>query len=257
MTRNGQPTDANLSAYVDGELPPEDQRALELRLSDSPQDAATVAAYRRIDDAIRSRFGPVLDEPVPEGLASTVAAGGTPAWRQHWRNAAAALVLLVAGGAVGYFARGALDIPQGAGASLVANAVSAHAVYVGEVRHPVEVGAGEEAHLVKWLTKRIGADIRAPALNTSGFTLLGGRLLPWAGEPAAQFMYEDEAGRRLTMYVRRAGPSDNTAFQFAGGQGSDLAAFYWIDQPLAYAIVGEISRDELLIIARAAYDQLN
>ena len=43
-------------------------------------------------------------------------------------------------------------------------AANAHAVYVPEVRHPVEVGADQEAHLVQWLSKRLAVPVRAPAL---------------------------------------------------------------------------------------------
>jgi anti-sigma factor RsiW len=259
MTRNGQPSDAELNAYVDGELTRDDRRDLERRLADHGDSAAKVAAYQQIDDAIRARYAPVADEPVPAALASAVAVRAkVSSWaspRLHWRRLAAALALMLIGGAGGYVLRGASDASQSVTTALFDSALSAHAVYAGEVRHPVEVGADEEAHLVKWLTKRLGADIRAPALSASGFTLLGGRLLPRPGGPAAQFMYQDGTGRRLTMYVRSAGKSDNTAFQFADSRG--LSAFYWIDQPLAYAIVGEISRAQLAVIARAAYDQLN
>jgi anti-sigma factor RsiW len=44
---------------------------------------------------------------------------------------------------------------------------------------------------------------------------MGGRLLPDLGLPAAQFMYEDAAGRRLTLYIRKETGLNNTSFQFA------------------------------------------
>ena len=59
----------------------------------------------------------------------------------------------------------------------MATALGAHTVFVPEVRHPVEVKA-DEAHLVRWLAKRVGADVRAPALGSMGWQLMGGRLLP-------------------------------------------------------------------------------
>ena len=83
----------------------------------------------------------------------------------------------------------------------VRDAVIAHAVFVPEVRHPVEVTAKDEAHLVQWLTRRLGAPVKAPVLQAEGFRLLGGRLLSGTEAPRAQFMYEDANGRRLTLYV--------------------------------------------------------
>ena len=83
---------------------------------------------------------------------------------------------------------------------------------------------------------------------------MGGRLLPDRGQPAAQFMYEDGTGRRLTLYMRKESGLDNTAFRFAEGNG--FGAFYWVDRPLAYAIAGRLSREELMTLATAVYGQL-
>ena len=84
---------------------------------------------------------------------------------------------------------------------------------------------------------------------------MGGRLLPdQEGLPAAQFMYEDSSGRRLTLYVRKETGLNNTSFRFYERDG--FGSFYWIDRPLAYALSGRVSRDELSGIANAVYAQL-
>ena len=70
----------------------------------------------------------------------------------------------------------------------------------------------------------------APDMARAGFALVGGRLLPDAGKPAAQFMYKDQKGRRVTLYVRSDDGAD-TAFKFAAEDG--ISAFYWIDGALA------------------------
>jgi anti-sigma factor RsiW len=137
--------------------------------------------------------------------------------------------------------------------NFVANAIGAHRVYVPEVRHPVEVKAGEE-HLVRWLNRRVGAPFAAPSLVEHGWKLMGGRLVPDGGQPAAQFMYEDGSGRRLTLYIRKEAGTANTAFRFAEREG--FGAFYWIDQPLAYALAGRLQREELMGLANLVYAQL-
>jgi anti-sigma factor RsiW len=96
--------------------------------------------------------------------------------------------------------------------------------------------------------------VRAPALGSLGWRLMGGRLLPDHGMPAAQFMYEDAGGRRLTLYVRKETGLDNTAFRFHEKDG--FGSFYWIDRPLAYALSGRVSREELTTLANAVYAQL-
>jgi anti-sigma factor RsiW len=68
-------------------------------------------------------------------------------------------------------------------------------------------------------------------------------------------MYQDAGGRRITLYIRRSADRGTTAFRFA--EEHKLSAFYWIDGPLAYAIVGEMPRDDLLKLARVVYDELD
>ncbi|MDX1606139.1 MAG: anti-sigma factor, partial [Candidatus Competibacterales bacterium] len=135
----------------------------------------------------------------------------------------------------------------------VDEALLAHTVYTPEVRHPVEVPASQQQHLVTWLSKRLDAEIRAPALEMLGFELLGGRLLSAAGGPAAQFMYQDGGGRRLTLFVRRTAGSD-TAFRYLQRDG--LNAFYWTDRDLGYALIGDLDKAALTQVAHAVYNQL-
>jgi anti-sigma factor RsiW len=67
-------------------------------------------------------------------------------------------------------------------------------------------------------------------------------------------MYEDKTGRRLTLYMRKEMGLDNTSFRFYERDG--IGSFYWIDRPLAYALSGRLSREELMSLATAVYAQL-
>ena len=75
-------------------------------------------------------------------------------------------------------------------------AAVAHAVYVPEKRHPVEVSVAQnqDGHLARWLTKRLDVPVKLFDLNPQGFDLVGGRLLPDERGPSAQLMYENAAG---------------------------------------------------------------
>lgn len=258
MTIRDSVSDMELNAYLDGELPAEERLAIEAWLASHPEDAARLEQLRRVGELIKDRYGAIAEEPVPAALTAAFLRGrDAGAGVRMWLQLAAAIVLLLAGGVAGYGLRGITaeeQVAQEAQVAFVDEALGAHTIYASEVRHPVEVAASEEDHLVKWLTKRIGADVRAPSLAAQHFRLMGGRLLAAVSDPAAQFMYEDDRGRRLTLYVRQAGPLENTAFQFADHDG--LSAFYWIDKPLAYAIIAELPREELLTVTRAVYEQL-
>jgi anti-sigma factor RsiW len=139
---------------------------------------------------------------------------------------------------------------------LARRAAVAHAVYSPEVRHPVEVGADDEQHLVTWLSKRLGAKVRAPKLDEVGMSLVGGRLLPGDSGPVALFMYQSQNGRRLTLYMRTEAASNReTAFRYV--RENNVGVFYWIDREMGYALSSaDLSKDELLRLANLVYKQL-
>lgn len=244
----------DLHAFVDGRLDPQARAEVEAWLAENQNDAARVQAYQRQNTSLHELFDPVLDEPIPDGLRDAARVTSQPRPMPSWARLAAAIALFVLGGLSGWGLHG-LQTQSEPAAAFAGNAVGAHLVYVSEVRHPVEVGADQEAHLVKWLSKRLGSPLRAPQLGAAGYNLVGGRLLPDDGKPAAQFMFEDASGQRLTVYVRTAQDGEDTAFRFVSTKG--VSAFYWVDAPLAYALSGNLPREKLLTLANIVYDDLD
>jgi anti-sigma factor RsiW len=243
--------ETDIHAYLDGELPPERAAEVAAHVSANPEIAERLGAYRRNDEQLRTRFDNVLEEPIPERLR--VRRRGMPALARY----VAAVCWLMIGLAAGWFLHDVRPIDRSADAPAWARrAAVAHAVYSPEVRHPVEVGADQEAHLVAWLSKRLGTQLRIPKLGAIGYSLVGGRLLPGERGPAAQFMYQDSRGQRLTLYVRtNRDAGQETAFRFA--EDGNVRVFYWIDRGLGLALSGEIEKQELLRVANAVYQQLN
>lgn len=241
--------DDSLHAYVDRQLSPEARRAVEEELSRDPEAAARVRAYVAQNEALHEVFDPALLEP----HALRIDTVRHPRW-WRWGGLAATLVLGIVGG---YFARDLVE--ETTAVAPIANvAMYAHTAYVPEVRHPVEVAANEQQHLVAWLSKRLSTPLKAPSLDAAGYQLLGGRLLPptdWSEAPLAMLMYENAQGRRLTLLVKRESKNRTTAFRFS--EEGTTRVFYWIDGPLGYALAGDIPRDELQTIARLVYRQLN
>jgi anti-sigma factor RsiW len=255
----GPVTEADLHAYFDGELTPERRRAVEAYLAAHPADAARLESYREHDMLIRRAYRPLAERPLPAPLVrALVRADARPTRRWRWvaASATAALLLLMAGATSGWYGRALLaPAPEPPPRTLLADAAAAHLTYTAEVRHAVEVPASEQDHLAQWLGRRLDVPLRVPDLTKSGYELVGGRLLPAGeGRNTAQLMYEDQGGHRLTLYMRAAPGDERTAFRFS--QEGKLSALYWEDEKVAWVLLGELPRDQLLSLAHQVYAAL-
>lgn len=250
VDHNTPVTEDELHVYVDGELPADRREAVEVWLSNHPDDAARVAAWRAQAEAIRARYGGVIDEPIPDRLALKRIMRNRRSWSAI--AAAAAVAAFVIGGVAGWMARGASAAAPSEADLLTAEALGAHKLYIGEVRHPIEVKAGE-AHLLPWLSRRVGTTLRPPDLGAFDLKLLGGRLLPGVGGPAALFMYEGSSGERVTIYCSRL-HEPRTAFRY--DTNGNFGAVQWIDGGFGWVVSGPMDKARLKSIANAAYDQI-
>ena len=253
-------TEADLHAYVDGLLPAARRGEIEDYLAARPDEAARLDAYRAQNDALHALFDSVLDEQIPRRLATTRA-------RSYGmlQRVAAGIAIAFFSGSIGWVLHGASDNDVRVALNtsaitqqdnrLVHQAAIAHVVYSPDVRHPVEIGADQEDQLVTWLSKRLGTPVHPPRLGKLGFELIGGRLLPGDSGPVAQFMYNNAAGQRLTLYVSTDQANNkDTGFRFA--EQGPVNVFYWIDGKFGYALSAGIDKGELAKIASAVFDQL-
>lgn len=256
-----------LHALLDGRLDAAERAALEQRLARDPVASATLRAWQGQREALRRLHGEVLAEPVPAALLA--AAGQAQQVReqvqQWWRWGGVAAAVTLAYG-LGWFMHG--QLPPSAGSQLarqqparefVQQAALAHAVYAPEVRHPVEVDATQEAHLVQWLSRRLGRPLKLPRLSEQGYELMGGRLLPGDDGARAQFMYQNARGERVTLYLGSTpGPLGTAAAttEFRYSADGPVPGFYWVDEGFAYALSGTLTRPQLLQLAQAVHHQL-
>jgi anti-sigma factor RsiW len=280
-------SDEELSAWVDGEGSAAERAEIHAWLSVHSEQAARVAAWVADRDALRAAYANVAQEAVPPRLAETVwsegvaaaapsRGGATSGWgfgpaagrAPAWKLAAAVAAVFVLGAAVGAWGawqwkerqqlagrRGttgdAAHAPQ-AHEGWLRRAAFAHSVYTIEPRHAVEVKAQEE-HLARWLTRRIEAPVKLFDLRALGFELVGGRLLPDGAGKSAQLMYQDTQGKRITVYLRKPERGTDTAFRYE--QHGALGMFYWVEEACGFALVGELPKERLLMLAKAIYEQ--
>jgi anti-sigma factor RsiW len=294
MTDNEAPiADGELHAFVDGQLDTARVAAVLLYLQAYPDAAVRVAQWHAQRLQLRRMHRAADPGDTPAVLTDTVLRSQRRSRWSPWGQAIAALLLVAAGVAGGRLwlapASPPAAIVAAAPPQFVRDAAAAYAVFSPEVRHPVEVPADQEAHLVQWLSRRLGRPLTAPLLQAHGFQLLGGRLLPGeplptdagatastaVGKPAAtpavldpatarspslpraQFMYEDARGRRVTLYVAvfpENGAPHETAFRSVKAGNSE--SFYWIENGYGYALSGDMAGPELQTLAGDVYDQL-
>lgn len=282
----------DLHALVDGQLEPERLAGVMDWLQTHPADAARVATWQaqrlQLRRAARALETDAELARVPPALSAVVRRHAAAArGRRQALQLSAAVALLAVGVLAGLVAGRA--VPPGSAAdalfarvlpgrsparpaegapAFVRDAVAAHAVYAPERRHPVEVEAADEAHLVQWLGRRLGTPLKAPVLLDQGWRLLGGRLLSAsvppsapappaaaAAVPRAQFMYEDAAGRRVTLYLSVFPPGAGVPSAFRSLRDGPHETFYWTDERLGYALSGALPAAELQALARAVHGQ--
>jgi anti-sigma factor RsiW len=231
-------------------LPAADDARVRERIATDPLAASRVDSYRAQKAALRALCDAMdADEGDLHRPACIVVRRRAP-W---WSRAAIAAGWLAAGAGLALGASMLLPHAAGAdapfaddGAAFARRADIAYAVYSPEVRHPVEVGAADEPHLIAWLSKRLGRTLSAPSLREYGYALVGGRLLPGGAGPAAQFMYENGAGERLTLYVSAAARESAPLGSLRDGR---RRTFYWASGRTGYALSGTIAEAKLREIA--------
>ncbi len=124
-----------------------------------------------------------------------------------------------------------------------------------ELRTPA---SGGPAAMADYLADRMGKPLRVPSLDSFGFQMVGGRVLPDTGGPAVQFVFTDPEGHKVSLYVcsEQANGVDITY-----ALEDDLSMFYWNDAERSYALVTRVDdekgREALLTAAKAVHRQLS
>jgi anti-sigma factor RsiW len=257
----------DLHAYVDGTLSDERRLDVERALEQNPELAARVSDYFSLNSMFHERYDRVLSEPVPKRLQ----APAPRRWRiaANWPQFAGMAAALLMGVGIGVGTQMGRDLgapvaadhadtrPVSADSAEVfaRRAALAHVVYMPAIDRPADMSADHEQDFVQWLANRLGTDVHPPVLSKSGFSLSGGRLLPSADGPTAQFMYRGPNGERVTLCIsHRQANSNTTAFKLY--QDGPVNVFYWVDGDFGYAVSGGIDRKVLLQLAHDVYAQL-
>lgn len=276
MTAEPAIHESELQGFVDGQLSPERRRAVMAHLSGAAEDAGRVSAYHALNEELHLAYDEVLHEPLPARLdvaryvpgdARRSATGGSVVtqMRALLPQAAALGTLALLSGFAGWSLNDRLTggSIETASSNFTQNAAHAHMLYAPGGKFPFKFGADQKESLLLWLSKSLGTEIVAPSLEEEGYTLVGAWLLPSEGQPAGQLMYQGGGDRGITLYIRdrqalppdaMTGPTEDTV-TYAVEDG--VSMMYWADRTLAYALIGQMDREELVTVARLVRDQLH
>jgi anti-sigma factor RsiW len=247
-------TNEDLHAYVDGALDKNRIADLELWLSNHPEDAAKVHAYKLQNFHMHSLYDDVLNEPVPIQIEEALSVSNRSFVPRSWMKVAAVVVLAITAGFSGWSLHKAQPGQQASEQKFVKKALDAHVVFVSGANGVRETAIGTGDNRVLAYSRHLQFPLRVPNLAKAGFKLTGGRMLDNGGISAAQFMYKSNSHRMVTLYVQSGFRKEDMTFRFVAE--NDMVAFYWTDGPLGYALTGSMERGDLLDLARMVYEKL-
>jgi anti-sigma factor RsiW len=235
-----------LSAYVDGELPPEQAAEIAEHLTSCAACAAdadamlqTVRTLReglvrhRAPDVLRARVrAAIRGEKAPVTIVARASRRGP------WRAAAAGLLIAVASSSLTMLA-----LRGGTHASTVADEVVASHIRSLMPDHLTDVRSSDQHNVKPWFNGRLDYSPAVPLLDSAGFPLLGGRLDYVGGRPVAVLVY----GRRQHVINVFTWPTDS-------GGDTGLSAVHarhgynilqWTQGGTQYWVTSDLNQEEL------------
>lgn len=233
---------ADLNAYVDGALLPEQMARVARAVASDPALARQVSLIRQLKDAVRASPGetpPMLIE--------------APVRKPRTRTALLATVAAMTGFVfVAGLALSLLTAPdQGAEAWLV-RARALHAEWSGRSRAADSLPLGPRLYLSA--TRQLGIEPYFPDLSSARLRLAGVRLIPAVdGWPAAlQARYVGTRGCRVSLWITKTGETGTSLLvqHIAGGP----VVYSWRTGGLHYALLSSgMESERFRLIAEASY----
>lgn len=241
MSIQDRPTEEEIHRYVDGVADERTAALIERWLEDEPDDLRRVDDYLRLNEAIHVAYGRTPTRPAPasvekmeQQLARRLAMRRI-AWKLRFGRPALTMIggAAVVAGMAWLGSTLVWHMPPG----YAQEAIEAHILFAADDEHPVEIPGHRKAELRDWLSKRVGIDIAMPDLSGAGYYLLGGRLVTNDLKPAAQLMYSDRAGHRVTLFITRS--DDDSRDRLAEAFEEQQVRFVcWQRGAASYALVG-------------------
>ncbi|MGF6706747.1 anti-sigma factor family protein [Pseudomonas frederiksbergensis] len=228
------PSERDLHAYVDHQLSDADRHRVETYLANNGEVAAQVRAWQHDAQQLRAALGGALQQPAnPQLDPAMIRQRAKRQSRRHLASAAMLLIAVSVGGLGGWQAR---QMTLASAPLPMTDAMQAYRLIAQQGILPADYKVSNDGDMQGWLDQYFSQAQRLPNLTASGYTPISGRLLSTEQGPAAMVIYEDQAGHKVSFYVRPPGPKN---FLLPRGSRSDgeLQAEYWSGAGYNYAMV--------------------
>ncbi|WP_299398171.1 anti-sigma factor [Pelagibius sp.] len=262
-------SEEDLQAYVDGLLPAADRARIEAYLALRADESERLAAYRKQNIGLHGLFDSSNDgsgstddlDRLPPQMAMLAqqldgklrAAAPRRSYSRPLRSLAAALAVMITAGGAGWLTYEQFFRPTDPLVAFTQQAAEAHARLAERQLAGSENGGRQ---VVTWLSEQPeGAPLRVPDLESLGFQLVAERVTPGAnGQRAAQLLYQDEDGERISLFMRAGRSNANTSFTFT--REGEASQFFWRSGSFAYSLIGMMEQKRLLEIAEVISEEL-
>ncbi|MGZ4731255.1 MAG: anti-sigma factor family protein [Terriglobales bacterium] len=229
-----------LDAYVDGELPADEARALDEHLRGCASCAAEglrKVQQKRAVQAAGQKFTP--DLAFRNRIQKSIAAPRSSPWRRHWLPIFAtvtAAVLIASAFLLTQYRRGGEQ-------QLVSELVDQHVATLASP-NPVDV-VSTDRHTVKpWFEGKIPFTFNLPELQGSAFTLVGGRVAYVNQSPGAELIFRVRQ-HQISVFIFQerglGGARGNEAVRTA----LSFEVRSWCHNGLCYFVIGDASAQDL------------
>ena len=246
------PSDADLVAYLDGELDRSARARIEAAVG------ADIALKERLDrlaaggrglaDAFDLLLGSAPAARLEAGLARAVAAerAAHSGWRRGIMAVAAALVLFVVGAATGHFLPNVRDLAGGSSeqASETWRVVVAEylTLYTNETLADIPDDPALKAAELKRVGDRLGVALDADKVRLANLDLKRAQLFDLNGAPLAQIAYLSDRDGPVAFCIIKSGEPDAKP-EFEARQGKNIV--YWAKGGRGFMLIGKTPRATL------------
>lgn len=243
---NHQQAEANLDAFLDGELGALDRWAVIVHLSECDACLRQVAAEGQLRTRVRHQIEQAAPEPGFSQRLQDALSEATPARRPFWSLPALrevplrlALVLGPSLAAIWLLIQVSF-LPGAVATDVVPELAASHAIFAQD-DSLLDV-VGDAGAVSTWFRDHAGIAVTAPPL--ADFTLMGGRLIVLNGRHVAQLVYLSEPdGRYLSLlsFPDAEVEQEPMALEQRGG----MAIATWPLPGKRAALLGEVTEPEL------------